>query len=706
MNQHDASRIVLEKSQNETFPYHIEALGLNLVVNEGVFSPKHFHGWETFSTNFPNVKGESVLEIGCGTGVTSVFLAKNGASSVLAMDINPNAVRNTSDNMVRNHVTNMEIRESDIFDSLDVSEKFNVIYWNLPFIRVSEDYQYQSMLERGLFDPGYQFTERFLAQAHKHLLPNGRVIVGLADFADMPGFEVLAKKHHYKMRKLAGALSEEINPVEFLLYELIPLPKLFYAMQFMGKTYEEITTFRRKLHLLATQRDLVLMEQFLDIEEKNAFESHAYTPLFVAKKDHRLLAQASIVLVDYQGPSIGRDCETILANEIMAKRVIAIVADENARNHPYIRLYSDYIVETTEAAFDLAQKLTQFDLPESKNQFLRRQKDRVDVQLRPLLAESHQIRSLIPTELVRRWEVLFNDEKSASAFDWSFHSSLKTVRLNRARISIDSFLALAEDLNWDVQSHPLSPEIFRLKPRDNARPLGLSQEHKDGKFYIQDLASMLPAIALDPQPGECVLDLGAAPGSKTTQMAERMQNKGSILAIDNSESRMKTLHDAVKRMGISIVEAKVEDAATIVYDRNHFDRVLVDGPCSSEGIFGYKPHKMFEWNLLSIYYISEVLEKMAFRGFRSLKPGGTMVFSTCTYSPEENEAVVDALLRHFPEAELEEISLPGIKYKPGLTSWGHQTFDNSLSRTWRILPYENETIGFFLAKIKKTSGTL
>jgi release factor glutamine methyltransferase len=170
IKQNEESRMVLQQSQNETFPYQIKAFDLPILVFKDVFSPKHFNGWEIFTRNFPDFKNKSILEIGCGTGVTSVYLAANGASKVIAMDINPEAVKNTQANIELNKLENLETRESDIFKALSLDEKFDIIYWNMPFMPIEEGYDYRNVLERGLFDPGYGITETFLRESSKHLM--------------------------------------------------------------------------------------------------------------------------------------------------------------------------------------------------------------------------------------------------------------------------------------------------------------------------------------------------------------------------------------------------------------------------------------------------------------------------------------------------------------------------------------------------------
>jgi release factor glutamine methyltransferase len=220
--QNDESRKVLEQSQLETFPYQIRAFGLQILVFKDVFSPKQFNGWEIFTRNFPDFKNKSVLEIGCGTGVTSIYLAANGASSVLAMDINTEAVKNTQANILLNKLENVKVRESDIFGALLTDEKFDIIYWNMPFMPIEEGYSYQNVLERGLFDPGYKITETFLSESKKYLNGGGKVLLGTGgqNFADLEKTKLLMTKNKFHYRTVVAEQSLEISPVEFILFEL------------------------------------------------------------------------------------------------------------------------------------------------------------------------------------------------------------------------------------------------------------------------------------------------------------------------------------------------------------------------------------------------------------------------------------------------------------------------------------------------------
>lgn len=218
--QRDIYRLLLQNSQNERFPFEISAFGFKIKVYRNVFSPKYFNGWKIFTKHFPFFKNEDILEIGCGTGITSLYLAKNGARSVVATDINSEAVENTRENARLNGLINIDIRHSDIFSNVKESERFDTIYWNMPFIRVPQKYQYESQLERSLFDPGYTLANTFLTHAKRYLKPRGRILIGTGDLGDIPALERIAQNHNYSMKLRAKEESSGINPVVFKLYEL------------------------------------------------------------------------------------------------------------------------------------------------------------------------------------------------------------------------------------------------------------------------------------------------------------------------------------------------------------------------------------------------------------------------------------------------------------------------------------------------------
>lgn len=224
---------------------------------------------------------------------------------------------------------------------------------------------------------------------------------------------------------------------------------------------------------------------------------------------------------------------------------------------------------------------------------------------------------------------------------------------------------------------------------------------EQGKIYIQSLSSMLPAVVLGPQPGEVILDLCAAPGSKTTQMAAMMHNSGRIVAVEAVRDRLYRLKSVVNLLGATIVETKCLDGRRFRCEEP-FDRVLVDVPCSSEGRFKtYDKKSVGYWSPRKIREMVQKQRGLLLNACRMLKPGGVLVYSTCTFAPEENEGVVNWVLRKSEgEVALAPIEIPGIERYPALAGWNDKEFNPQVAHCCRVLPTAMME-GFFMAKFIK-----
>ncbi|KUM27019.1 methyltransferase [Mesorhizobium loti] len=183
MMELDEMRTRLELSQRREFPLYMQEFGLDLTVHEGVLSPPDFHSWRWYTENFPPVAGKSILEVGCGFGLPGLYLAKHGALSLVACDINPKAVANTLENAARNGIENVTAIESDIFSNISASQKFDLIFWNHPAIFAPDHYEYRDNLERAAIDPGYGLLGRFLAEGPQFLTESGCILLGFANNA-------------------------------------------------------------------------------------------------------------------------------------------------------------------------------------------------------------------------------------------------------------------------------------------------------------------------------------------------------------------------------------------------------------------------------------------------------------------------------------------------------------------------------------------
>jgi NOL1/NOP2/sun family putative RNA methylase len=239
-------------------------------------------------------------------------------------------------------------------------------------------------------------------------------------------------------------------------------------------------------------------------------------------------------------------------------------------------------------------------------------------------------------------------------------------------------------------------ETFWLAPGE-PHP-GHLLEHLMGLIYTQTLGSGVPPLALAPEPGEAVLDLCAAPGSKTSQMAQQMENRGILVANEPVRTRRVSLQSNLRRLGAA-------NTLVTAYQGQNFPqrwrlcKILVDAPCCGEGKARIGPSGELKGHRPSKRDFSRIQRALLSRAFDVMSDEGHLVYATCTYDPSENEAVVDALLRTRP-ARVVPISLD-IPHDPGITRWKGERSRGEIQETWRIYPHRLPTVGFFVAKIAR-----
>ncbi|CZU45369.1 rRNA (cytosine-C(5)-)-methyltransferase RsmF [Enterobacter cloacae] len=275
----------------------------------------------------------------------------------------------------------------------------------------------------------------------------------------------------------------------------------------------------------------------------------------------------------------------------------------------------------------------------------------------------------------------------------------RSIRVNTLKISVADFLALVSPYHWQLTPVPWCEEGFWIEREDEASlPLGSTAEHLSGLFYIQEASSMLPVAALfaDGNAPERVMDVAAAPGSKTTQIAARMANRGAILANEFSASRVKVLHANISRCGIQNValthfDGRVFGAAL----PEAFDAILLDAPCSGEGVVRKDPDALKNWSVESNLYIAATQRELIDSAFHALRPGGTLVYSTCTLNRDENEDVCLWLKAQYPDA-VEFLPLNDLfaSAEDAITPEGFL----------HVFPQIYDCEGFFVARLRKTSA--
>jgi release factor glutamine methyltransferase len=216
----DGTKQILDESQKETKPYTVQVNGLDIIVYPSVFSPKYFHDTEIFARHLPVIPGQALLEIGPGTGAVSIAAAYRGAERIVAIGINPQEVVNTQANIEAHHLEErISARQGDLYDALADDEKFDTIFWNVPFGLVPKKKKL-SALEKAIYDPGYQSIARFFREASQYLRPCGGLVIGFSStLGKLERLTRLAHKGGFRLLPLYEEESTEVHPVKFELYQ-------------------------------------------------------------------------------------------------------------------------------------------------------------------------------------------------------------------------------------------------------------------------------------------------------------------------------------------------------------------------------------------------------------------------------------------------------------------------------------------------------
>ena len=282
--------------------------------------------------------------------------------------------------------------------------------------------------------------------------------------------------------------------------------------------------------------------------------------------------------------------------------------------------------------------------------------------------------------------------------EYSLSFLRRSIRVNTLLGSVAEVKKSIEAKGWILESIPWCREGFWIS-HPQRRDVGNLLEHHLGKIYVQEAASMIPPLVLQPQPGDIILDLCASPGSKTTQMGAMMQNKGLIVANDYKGLRLQSLGLNVQRSGLT------NTVITLMHGKRfhkfQFDKILVDAPCSGTGTIRKSLKTITIWNPHMITKLARQQQELLENAFNNLKEGGELVYSTCSLEPEEDEGVVNFLLQKYPNATIMPVKLPGLKTSPPILKFAGTEYDSSLKYALRIWPQDNDTEGFFVAKIRK-----
>lgn len=277
----------------------------------------------------------------------------------------------------------------------------------------------------------------------------------------------------------------------------------------------------------------------------------------------------------------------------------------------------------------------------------------------------------------------------------------KSIRVNTLKMSVEEFKLAAAQKGWQLTQIPWCEDGFwlaRPAEEENALPLGNTDLHLSGAIYVQEASSMLPPMALKESLVEAtyVLDMASAPGSKTSQLAALMNNQGVLVANELSSSRLKVLSATLKRMGVGNCALSHFDGVIFGdYMFECFDSILLDAPCSGEGTVRKDADALKNWSIESNIDIAKVQKALIKSAFYALKTGGTLVYSTCTLTPLENQQVCDYLLAQFPDCIAVESLADLFPHAEQATT------EQGYLHVW---PQTFDSEGFFIAKFKKLAS--
>ena len=294
-----------------------------------------------------------------------------------------------------------------------------------------------------------------------------------------------------------------------------------------------------------------------------------------------------------------------------------------------------------------------------------------------------------PTWFVKYCTKLFGRKEAIALLEANVEPPPKYIRINTLKAAENQILGkLSQE---GVRVEKVEGLKYAYKVLGAKKPLTRMASFQEGLFYIQDKASCFAAEAANPKPEATVLDVCAAPGAKTTFLAQLMENRGVIYSIDYSRRRMDVWRSEVSRMGVKIALPIIADACNPLPIIPEVDMVVLDPPCTSTGAFGKLPSAKWRLTQRSIEKMSEIQWQMINNCTEKVKPGGTLVYSTCSITVEENEMLIEKFLKWHPEFSLVEITpkigLPGLR---------------GMEKCRRLYPHIHECNGFFIAKLLKS----
>lgn len=303
--------------------------------------------------------------------------------------------------------------------------------------------------------------------------------------------------------------------------------------------------------------------------------------------------------------------------------------------------------------------------------------------------------------MIQRYMHIFGSREELLSFLAAVEKGLpKYLRCNTLALgSCDELVRTMREKGWELVPIGWLPYAYRVEGGGKGR-LSSTLEYLLGYFYVQGLGSMTAAVALNPVPEDRVADLAAAPGGKTTHIAQLMKNKGVILSVDKDPVRTRSLLANIERMRVRIAVVLVEDILELRGLEGLFDRVLLDAPCSGEGLLPVKKERKLRWTFEDLVQMHSLQVRLLHKAVELLKPGGVLTYATCSIAPEENEFVLDSVLSKRVDVRIERAPSLGVG-EPGLVEFMGHRLNEDLRMCKRFYPHKHNSEGFFVCNLRR-----
>jgi len=299
--------------------------------------------------------------------------------------------------------------------------------------------------------------------------------------------------------------------------------------------------------------------------------------------------------------------------------------------------------------------------------------------------------------MIERYFQFLGEDQTKQLLEANEKPLTPSIRVNTLKIDKETLRNRLESKGIKLES--INWINYGFKIRNSPINLGSTHEYLQGFYYLQSVAPMLPSLILNPKPNEVVIDMCAAPGGKATHLAQIMNNEGNLILIERNRNRIPALEINLRRLGVSNSIVINEDAVNLSKMNLKVDKILLDAPCTGEGLIRQDSSRKRSKTMKDINKLSRIQRKLLKTGLNSLNPGGQLLYSTCSIAPEENELVIDDVLKN--NSNFAIVKIPGNYGVNGIIDVYNKTLREDIKNSQRLYPHLHNTIGFFISLIQK-----